>query len=935
MYILLLLIMAAPGLALIVIGLRRRIFVLVASGCLALAAVGGFFWLLDFWGEMLWFEALGFNRRFWTEIFAKFILLGGGTLFGFLGVGLLAGPGNQRSRLPSLALALFGAWLGGSWGLANWQPLLLFVNRVETQLREPVLGLTTGFYLFTLPMLDALFALLLQVAAVGMLAAILLNSITLSAAEKGWRVMVTTKAGGSERLARAGAVLLLTLAGGVWLERYHLLFSSLGAVNGPGWTDVHIRLPAYALLAGFIFLCAGWLAAAGAGFRRPDLSRLPMASATRPFFTLLMPVAAISVFWLLGLVIVPALCQWLVVEPNEITFEERYIANNINFTRHGFGLHRVEEREFPAVGKFDQEIAAANRQLLDNVRLWDRQALDAVYKQFQEIRLYYEFVDVDIDRYTVAGEYRQMMVSAREMQANNLPRQSQTFVNLRFKYTHGYGITLTPVSKFTQEGLPDLLIKDIPPKSAHPSLAIERPQIYYGELTDQYVIANSSEPEFDYPRGEDNVYINYPGKGGVELSNPWRKFLFGWKFDGTRLLFSSYPTKESRILFHRQVQERMAEVAPFLHFDDDPYIVLDGGRLYWIIDGYTTSSTYPYAEHYYSRERIEYRNGSEQQLSSRFIHYLNGVNYIRNSVKAVVDAFDGSVSLYVFDPDDPLILAWRGTFPTLFKERGEMPAGLVDHVRYPNDLLLVQGQVYAKYHMTDPRVFYNQEDLWVRATEKYFDQVVPVSPYYVMWEMPDSDQLEFVLILPFTPKNRQVMIGWIAGMCDRENYGRFLVYKFPKDKRILGPQQVETKIDQDSFLAAQLTLWDQRGSQVIRGNVLAIPIGETILYVEPIYLQAKTAAYPELRLVVLMHNDKLVYAPTFEEALQKMLGLAPETQETTLPAGLPFAPMLRQAQEALDTYLRETGAGNFPAAAEALATLKRILEELGRETVEP
>jgi uncharacterized membrane protein (UPF0182 family) len=938
MYILLLLMLAIPGLLLVAMGVKRRRPLLIAGGCTALAAVVCFFWLLDFWGEMLWFDALGFHRRFWTEILASAAFSGSGALLGFIVVALLAGR-KQGRPLPTLVAALFGAWLGGRWGLAHWQPLLLYANRVETTMREPVLELSTGFYLFTLPMLDAVFGLLLQIAIVGMLAAIALNSFSLSAGDA-WRrnlqIKAVADAGSTRRLSAAGAVMLLVLAAGAWLQRYHLLFSTWGVVSGPGWTDVHIRLPAYAVLAVFLFLGACWLAAAAFGILRPDFSRLPVAPPFKSFSLLALPVLVVGVVWLLGLSIIPGLFQWLFVEPNEITYEQQYIANNILFTRQGFGLDHVEVREFPAGGAFDQQTADSNRQLLKNIRLWDRRALDAVYKQFQEIRLYYEFVGVDIDRYTVDGNYRQVMVSAREMQQGNLPLQSQTFVNRRFKYTHGYGITMTPVSEFTPEGLPNLLIKDIPPKSASPDLAIHQPQIYYGELTDQHVIANSSEAEFDYPRGEDNVYNHYSGKGGVEMGSLWRKFLFGWKFDGTPLLLSSYPRPGSRILFHRQVHERVAEVAPFLHFDDDPYIVLEGGRLYWIIDGYTSSSLYPYAERFYSHERIEYRNGGgDQLLSSRVGDYLNGINYIRNSVKAVVDAFDGTVALYIFDPEDPLIRAWQRTFPTLFKERGEMPAGLAAHVRYPTDMLLVQGLVYTKYHMTDPRVFYNQEDLWVRATEKYYSRVVPVSPYYVMWEMPGSDQLEFVLILPFTPKNRQVMIGWIAGMCDAGNYGRFLVFKFPKEKRVLGPQQVETKIDQDRFLAGQLTLWDQRGSKVIRGNVLAIPIEETILYVEPIYLQAETAAYPELRLVVLMHNDQLVYAPTFGEALQKLLGLAPEEKGTTLPAGPTLEELLQKARDALNDYLRQTGEGNFKAAAQAMSTLKETLEELGRMKAGP
>jgi hypothetical protein len=492
---------------------------------------------------------------------------------------------------------------------------------------------------------------------------------------------------------------------------------------------------------------------------------------------------------------------------------------------------------------------------------------------------------------------------------------------------------MSSVNEFTEQGLPDMLIKDIPPKSRHESLEVKRPQIYYGELTDSHVIANSSEPEFDYPKGEQNVYISYPGKGGVRISGLWRKFLFGWKFDGTSLLLSGYPNDRSRIMFHRNIRDRVGTLAPFLKLDNDPYIVLEDGRLYWIVDAYVTSSNFPYSQRFRARQMTRRRGDYDPVFSRHQLSYLEGSNYIRNSVKAVVDAFDGSVDLYVFEPEDPLIRAWSSVFPDLFKPREAMPDGLVKHVRYPSDILLTQGLVYSKYHMTDPGVFYNQEDLWIRATEKYYGQVQPVEPYYIMWEPPGADSAQFVLILPFTPKNRQVLIGWIAGMCDPENYGRFLAYKFPKEKRVLGPQQVETKIDQDSYLAGQLTLWDQRGSQVIRGNVLAIPVEKTMFYVEPIYLQAETAAYPELRLVAMMHGDRLSYAETFDEALQGLIdgGKKPEF-EPALPGAVSLQELIDRASKAFDDYLNSLGQKSFGRASDALNRLQNTLEQLGERS---
>jgi hypothetical protein len=627
--------------------------------------------------------------------------------------------------------------------------------------------------------------------------------------------------------------------------------------------------------------------------------------------------------------VAPWLVQSLVVEPNEITFETPYIARNIEFTLQGFNLDKVEERRFPAAERFTREMARDNRDLLSEVRLWDPLALDAVYKQFQEIRLYYEFVDLDVDRYSVGGRYRQVMASARELEQNNLPAQSQTFVNQRYKYTHGYGLTLATVSDFTKEGLPNLLVRDIPPQVEDPDLRVERPQIYYGELTRAPVVVDSSELEFDYPSGEENKYIRYSGKGGVAMPNLWRKFLFGWKFDGTPFLFSSYPTPASRVMFHRQIRERVEQLAPFLVFDEDPYIVLVDGRLHWIVDGYTTSTQYPYSEPFSSRENIEYRDDTGARgFARRTANDLDGVNYVRNSVKAVVDAFDGTVDFYVFAPGDPLVQAWQRALPGLFRPQSDMPSALRAHVRYPQDFLLVQSLVYAKYHMHDPAVFYNQEDLWVRATEKHYNQVQPVEPYYVMWKRPGSDQVEFVLMQPFTPKNRQVLIGWIAGMCDGDNYGRFLAYQFPKERRVLGPQQVETKIDQDSFLSGQLTLWDQRGSKVIRGNVLAIPIEDTLLYVEPIYLQAETAAYPELRLVVVMHGDNMSYAETFDAALAGLFAGEPGGPSAALPGAPGLEELGRQTRRAFEDYLKALGEHRFDDSAQQLERLRDLLERL-------
>lgn len=932
MYTAILIVLFAIAGILIFKGLRAGRPLLFTGGVAVVAFSIAFFWFMDFWGELLWFEALGYESRYLIEIGYK----AGFTLIGALAGALLVYlvtfkiPRDRGiARLSSLALA---AIIGGQWSMRNWDVILRFRNAVTTGMTDPVLGRDTGFYLFKLPFYNDLYHVLLLLSIVAVVTAFVASYVRFQGQEIGFGYAAggsrSNTAGMFHPMYTSAAALLLVLAWGKYLDRFNLMYSTWGFVSGPGWTDVHVRLPAYVImivisvLLGILLFVPSLRNVAqritGRTSMPDEISHVVLVSAAG---------VVLLASWLIALNIVPGLFQWLVVEPNEITFENPYIANNIEFTRFGFNLHNLEEREYPATNELSDTMIQENSNIINNLRLWDYRALDAVFQQFQAIRLYYEFDDVDIDRYMIDGKYRQVMVSAREMQQNNLSPQSQTFVNRQFKYTHGYGITLTTVNEFTPQGLPHLLIRDIPPVSEFPELQVTRPRIYYGALSREYVIVNSKEQEFDYPSGDENVYNRYDGPGGVQISSVWRKFLFGWKFGGTKLFLSSYPTAESRIMFHRDIRNRVETLAPFLKFDKDPYIVLADGKLYWMIDAYTTSEYFPYSEPFQSHEVIQYSEGDRARaLSGNVSTSLANANYVRNSVKVVLDASTGKVNMYVFTPDDPIIQVWSRIFPGLFKSRDAMPADLESHVRYPEDLLLAQGLVYAKYHMTDPNVFFNQEDLWVRATEKYYSAVQPVEPYYVMWEQPDTDKQEFILMLPFTPKNRQVLIGWIAGMCDGDDYGRFLAYKFPKDKRVLGTQQMETKIDQDSFLAGQLTLWDQRGSSVVRGNVLVLPLSGTLLYVEPIYLQSETAAYPELRLVAVMHNDDLSYAETFDEALRGLL--TGETVTNTV------GQLVDQAGKAFESYLKLSGESDFQGAAKALEELRDTLQSLMAQTGE-
>lgn len=921
MYEAIFLILFGSGIYLAVRGLVKKRKAPVYFGAFILIFTLVLIWMLGFSAEMMWFESLGYGPRFWIVELSQaglaflFFLAGGALVY------LAAFSVSGRYQGARLIASFLGAAISGVWGYANWENMLKYWHRVSTGVADPLLGADTGFYLFSLPFFQSLQGLLVSLSVICMLVSLVPAFVII---HPGGTIEIRTiesielmRSKNYRSFYLSSAALFIFLAAGKYLDRFALLLSQSGAVAGAGWTDANIRLPALSIVMAVTALAGIMILIPKA--RRSVQDRLwkwRITNHPAPPLAVLTIAIVVFAFWFIALSAIPGLFQWLRVDPNEITFERPYILHNIEFTKRGFKLDQVEEREFPASGRFTPDMVEDNPRIFNNIRLWDYRALDEVYAQFQEIRLYYEFNDVDVDRYKINGEVQHVMVSARELDQRNLSEQSQGFVNQRFIFTHGFGITMANVNDFTRQGLPNLLVKDIPPRSAYPELEVKQPRIYYGELTNSHVIVNTKQREFDYPSGEENIYNHYDGTGGVQLSNLWRKFVYGYKFDGAKLVISSYPTRESRIMFYRNIRERVRHLAPFLRFDSDPYIVLAEGRLFWMMDAYTVSDRFPYSERF------------------------GGINYLRNSVKIVIDAYNGSVDFYIFDEEDPIIQVWSKIFKGMFKSRDEMPESLLSHIRYPADMLELQGTVYAKYHMSDPTVFYNQEDLWIRATEKYHENAkpIPVEPYYIVWQTEDSDEPLYVLIMPFTPKNRQVLVGWIAGMSDPQHYGKFLAYRFPKERQILGPQQVETKIDQDSYLSGQLALWNRGGSRVLRGNVLAIPVEETIIYVEPIYLQAETAAYPELRLVTVMHNDDLSYAPTFAEALRGLFGeqeaaaraespaVEFQTPRDELPAA--FEDLAQKANRAFEDYLRYTGEKNFERASASLAELERALKDL-------
>src|SRR5471032_40454 len=664
-------------------------------------------------------------------------------------------------------------------------------------------------------------------------------------------------------------------------------------------------------------------------------------------------VSAPRVRWLVLAVAPAAVCyvivgvmSWYVtsfiVKPNELVREAPYITHNIELTRKAFALNRIEQHPFPADNGVEAVDAEHNQATLQNIRLWDWRALQDTLRQIQEIRTYYDFPDIDIDRYTVNGSVRQMMLATRELNVEKLPESSRNWINEKLIYTHGYGVTMNPVNGFTPEGLPTLVLSNMPVQSTIPSLTVTRPEIYFGELTNTDVYVKTRQKEFNYPQGETNAVTSYEGNGGILLGGFFRRLIIALdRGDLAKLPFSDDVTPESRLLMRRNIRERVTALAPFLTFDEDPYVIVgDDGRLSWMMDGFTTSDSYPYARHF--------RLGRES------------VNYMRNSVKAIVDAYDGTTTFYVVDADDPIIAAYRAVFPSLFKDGSAMPPGMRKHVRYPELLLQMQAAVYGLYHMTDPGVFYNREDLWSVATAggsgERGQTAQAMEPNFVLMTLPGEKTTEFVEILPFTPANRNNLIGWIAGRSDEANYGKAVVYDFPKTKLVDGPLQVDARIDQNAQLSGQLSLWNQQGSHVRRGGLIVIPIGRALLYAEAIYLQAERSPMPELRLVVLALQDRLAYGPTFEAAMASLFGNAPSmlpsaSAPSTLstgsaatpappaaaPAAAAAAPaatdtngLISAAAKDLADYQRLTAEGKLGEAGQKLEALKLKLEQLNR-----
>jgi len=889
-----------------------------AGGRLAWWIAGGFlglvagFWFAERAVDWLWMGALGYRPVFWRILDLRLALLAAAfvPLWLYLwlntqaawrlvsswrratgdrageALDLFERSGALRRALPVLPALLLALGCAGFW-----DDLVRFVYGGPFGQADPLLGHDVGFYVFRLPLLEALLRVAFFVALASLLAVAGLAA-RLGVFNDWERLDDATRSATATMLGANLAAVLVAACAGYVLDRFALLYASHGTVWGPGFVDARLVLPVLWLMAAAALAAAGLALVAA---RRRDLRLMAWTVAG----------AAAAHVVLLG--ILPSSVHAIFVDPNELDRERPYLEHNIAFTRRAFGIDAVSERDYAALSDLEMRDLENNQDTVRNIRLWDYRPLLATLRQIQQIRLYYQFYDVDVDRYRLEDGYLQTMLAAREL-TPELPERADTWVNRHLQFTHGYGVAMSLATQEREDGSPTLVIKDLPPVGTR-GAPVGNPAIYFGEHMPEFRIVPSSIRELDYPAGDDNVYGSYRGTGGVPLRSFWSRLLFALHFMDLNILVTDYPTAESRIQIRRSLEDRVHRIAPFLQLDRDPYMVSTPQGLFWIQDAYTTSDRYPYSEPY----------DPEEPGRPPF-------NYIRNSVKVVMDAYNGSVRFYVIDPADPVLVAYRHAFPELFRPIAELPEGLLEHLRYPQHLFEAQVARFAAYHMRDPQVFYNKEDLWTGPFEKYGGTTVVMEPYYVLMRLPGEERLEFMLMLPMTPRGRDNLIAWIAARSDFPDYGEIVAFKLPKDRLIYGPMQVEALIDQNTEIARQLTLWDQRGSRVIRGNLLVVPIDHSLLYVEPVYLVAAENELPQLKRVIAAHGDRVAMEPTLDDALAALFAA---------PASAPQAAAGPSAFSEIRGWLAEAEAaaarGDWGAFGAAMKALKGVVDPGGAD----
>jgi uncharacterized membrane protein (UPF0182 family) len=872
---------------------------------------------LDLLSEWLWFSEVEYTGIFMRTLGTKVTLGAVVFLLAFAGLALnfrlalrrftqpyTLFPGNgdiqpvvltpgQLQRLGMGVAALMALFLG-AFASNEWLTWLQFRNAVPFEEADPLFGRNIGFYVFSLPFLDLVRYLALAVVMLSLLGSAALYVISNQLGIDPARGPIVSDAA-RRHLGLIVAGVFLLLAWGAWLEVPRVLTTSSGTVYGASYVDVLLRVPVLRVL----------LLAALAGAGLSAISALTPRN--RPLMAAVGLYALVSVGGNVGAVAL----QRLVVTPDEQQREAPYLTHNIAATRQAFGLDDVEEREVSGDATLALADIENNRDTIDNVRLWDHEPLLDTFGQLQEIRTYYDFASVDNDRYFIDGEYRQIMLSSRELNSDSLPNRS--WVNERLQYTHGFGVAMGPVNQVTQEGLPVLFIGDLPPSSSV-DLEVEQPSIYFGELSNDYVIVNTGTDEFHYPEGDDNVSTRYDGSGGVEMSSLLRRLLFAARFRAYEILVSSQLTSESRIIYHRNIIDRVTTIAPFLRYDTDPYLVISEGRLVWMLDAYTTSSRYPYAT-----------------------PASNRINYIRNAVKIVVDAYNGTTTFYLAEPDEPIARTLEAIFPGFLQPLDAMPEDLRRHIRYPEGLFTLQTAIFSTFHMTNPAVFYNREDQW----EVPVIDGEQMQPYYTMMRLPGEPRAEFIQMLPFTPRGKNNLAAWMVARSDGENYGKMLVFQFPKQKLVFGPSQIVARINQDQEISPQITLWNQQGSEVIQGTLLVIPIEEALLYIRPLYLRASGGRIPELTRVVVAYQNQIVMEETLDAALARLFGgpglpaalppttlLANASGSTAAPATPRTGSLASQAQDHYTRAIRAQRSGDWALYGRELEQLGEVLEEL-------
>src|SRR5712671_2177597 len=902
----------------------------IALGIIALVFVALIVvpWLASFFTDWLWFKEVGFQTVFATSLMWRIglFVVGGAFAFAFFygNVRFARGAGSgfpvlfvnrgdgvnvDVSRLftklffpAAIVLSFLTAISLSAW----WLTLLKGMNGVALGARDPLFNRDISFYLFRLPLISGVLSTLITLTLLSLVATAamywLRSEITLPPRR------ASAKPRAARHLGGLLALLFVLLAIRTWIvDTSGLLFSTTGPLIGASYTDVHIALPGLYVCGIVGILAAVWVLV---GIVRDKL--VWSAVSATVFYV------AVSV---LARGIVPAAFQKLVVSPNELTRETPYLRKHIEATRNAWGLDKVEGRDLSGEVQLTMANIKANAATVDNVRLWERDLLMQTFKQLQEIRTYYDFVSVDDDRYTLDGRYRQVHIAARELNSESLP--TRTFINERLTFTHGMGVTMAPVNQVTSEGLPVLFIKDVPPVSTV-SVKLTRPQIYYGELTNDYVFVGTGQPEFDYPAGDKNIYTKYTGRGGVPIGSFLRKVLYAFQFGSLKILLSDDIRGSARVLYRRNVMERATTALPFLDFDNDPYLIItDAGELKWILDAYTTSDAYPYAQ-----------------------RTPDGTTYMRYSVKVVIDAYDGTVDAYIAQQNDPVVQTYASIFKGIFKPITTMPADIRRHVRYPGDLFRIQTQLHATYHMTQPEAFYHREDQWQIPTG--LGKATNENPFmrHIIMRLPGEQNPEFIFMTPFTPRGKDNLAAWMVARMDGDNYGKLSVYRFPKQSLVYGPKQIANRINQDTDISRQLTLWDQKGSEVIRGELLVIPIEESLIYVQPIYLRAEGGSIPELKRIVVAHENRVVMGESLEEGLNALFGSGAAAQartnvqdslstlgiepsvvgggavpSTAAPSGA-SADLLREAQTHYDRAIAAQRAGNW-------ADYGREIDQLG------